>query len=122
MVMGCSRRRRSPVPLFSRPEKEVMAMLAPLVQLVHAGGALDRAALLAGLQQLAALLQDSDLAATDAMARLSRQFRPVLGQELEPLEDAVAQLQFACAAGLCRRLMETCARVDAWPDAAAAQC
>ena len=97
------------------------ALTASVPQPEPAGGALDWPALQAGLQELAALLQASDLAATDAMARLSRQFRPVLGLELEPLEEAVARLQFASAAGMCRELIGACATRVARPDAAPAQ-
>ena len=68
--------------------------------------ALDRHALSAGLHGLAQLLQDSDMAATDAMVRLHQQFAPALGQRLQALDDAVHTLRFDAASQLCDTLMK----------------
>jgi hypothetical protein len=65
----------------------------------------DQAELLAGLRRLALLLEHSDLAATDAMASLTRQFRPAPGTALQALDDAVARLEFDTALTLCQQLL-----------------
>jgi CheY-like chemotaxis protein len=61
----------------------------------------DPAALAADLKQLIALLQASDMAALDALAQLRSKHGNVLGDALEPLENAMAALDFEHAAQLC---------------------
>jgi signal transduction histidine kinase/CheY-like chemotaxis protein/HPt (histidine-containing phosphotransfer) domain-containing protein len=60
----------------------------------------------AALRQLADLLSDSDMAATDVMSALSRRFGSVAGFDLDPLDQAIAMLDFDAALGLCRELLE----------------
>jgi HPt (histidine-containing phosphotransfer) domain-containing protein len=66
--------------------------------------AIDAQALQKALQSMAAQLRDADMAATDTMEQLQRQFGAQLGQQLQPLEDAVAELQFDRALQLCNEL------------------
>jgi CheY-like chemotaxis protein len=66
--------------------------------------AIDAQALQKALQSMAAQLRDADMAATDTMEQLQRQFGAQLGQQLQPLEDAVAELQFDRALRLCNEL------------------
>ena len=47
---------------------------------------------------LGELLDNHDMAATDAMEQLRQQFGPALGQALQPLDDALGRLDFAAAA------------------------
>jgi HPt (histidine-containing phosphotransfer) domain-containing protein len=64
----------------------------------------DPAALAADLKQLIALLQASDMAALDALNQLRSKHGSVLGEALEPLENAMAALDFEHAAQLCLSL------------------
>jgi CheY-like chemotaxis protein len=66
-----------------------------------AGGALD-----AALQRLSSLLSASDMDALAAMDELRRAHAAALGDRLEPLEDAVARLDFERALKTCGALME----------------
>jgi hypothetical protein len=59
---------------------------------------LDKQALGAALAALGELLDNHDMAATDAMEQLRQQFGPALGQALQPLDDALSRLDFAAAA------------------------
>ena len=93
----------------------VLPALARLVQTLsaaQAAPAADPAATLAtpalaqALHTLGALLANSDMAATDAMARLQQQFGPALGQALKPLDDAIDALDLSAAVTLCAQLRE----------------
>ena len=65
---------------------------------------LDPHALDIALQALTALLDNSDMAATDGMENLQAQFGPALGNALQPLSDAMDRLDFGAASGLCAAL------------------
>ena len=71
-----------------------------------AASALEASALAQALHALGALLTNSDMAATDAMARLRQQFGPALGQALKPLDDAIDALDLSAALTLCAQLRE----------------
>ncbi len=55
---------------------------------------------------LGELLDNHDMAATDAMEQLRQQFGPALGQALQPLDDAKRGLDFALAAQRCAQLRQ----------------
>jgi hypothetical protein len=61
-----------------------------------------------------------NLAATDAMASFTRQFRPAPGTAMEALDDAVARLGFDTALTLCHRLLPARAPDRAAPAVAPA--
>jgi len=65
----------------------------------------DPAALRAGLQALAGLLRNSDMAALEALAGLQRQHPRALGGRLVQLDDLVAGLEFAPALACCDELL-----------------
>ncbi len=67
----------------------------------------DRATLCAALRAMAVHLQNADMAATDAMRDLQRDFGAVLGAQLEPMDDAVGALDFESALRLCHDLIES---------------
>jgi HPt (histidine-containing phosphotransfer) domain-containing protein len=69
--------------------------------------ALDSHDLRAALEQLAELLDNSDMAAMDAMADLQQRYAGPLGSRLTLLDDAVAALSFEPALQICRDLIET---------------
>nr|WP_246312352.1 CHASE domain-containing protein [Aquabacterium terrae] len=71
-----------------------------------AAPARDAAALLARLRPLAALLRESDMAATDVFAELQRQLRRGWETELEPLGAAMASLDFDAALRACDQLAD----------------
>ena len=52
------------------------------------------------------LLQDGDMAATDAMAGLKQRCDAQLGEQMQPMCDAVARLEFDRALGMCKGLIE----------------
>ena len=60
----------------------------------------------AALQRLSSLLSDCDMDALAAVDNLRQTHAAALGDQLEPLEDAVARLDFECALRTCRALME----------------
>jgi PAS domain S-box-containing protein len=66
----------------------------------------DPAALRGALEELARLLADADMDALSAMDRLRSSHAPHLADRLEPLDDAVMQLDFERALQSCRMLME----------------
>ena len=68
---------------------------------------LDAPALRSALQALARLLAGADMAATDAMEALKRQFGGALGVRLQAMDEAIDALEFDRALGLC----------NAWLDA-----
>ncbi len=68
---------------------------------------LDAPALRSALQALAHLLASADMAATDAMEALKRQFGAALGVRLQAMDEAIDALEFDRALGLC----------NAWLDA-----
>ncbi len=75
------------------------ALAAPQTAPGHSVAApLDTQALGAALAALGELLDNYDMAATDAMEQLRQQFGPALGQALQPLDDALGRLDFAAAA------------------------
>jgi hypothetical protein len=59
----------------------------------------------AALQALAAQLRQADMAATDAMDTLLRQFGGALGTRLAPLDEAIGRLDFERALQLCLDLI-----------------
>jgi two-component system sensor histidine kinase/response regulator len=61
----------------------------------------DAPALRPALQALARLLGNADMAATDAMDALKRQFGAALGARLRPMDEAIDALDFERALGLC---------------------
>ena len=56
------------------------------------------------LHQLATLLETADMEAMNAMARLEDTFADALGPSLEPLQAAMADLNFAAALVHCKAL------------------
>ena len=73
-------------------------------------GAVDAAdpqILLAALGPLAALLRDCDMAATDAMSALKSDLHGRFRDSLQPMDDAISELDFDRALHLCEELMET---------------
>ena len=70
------------------------------------GAALDTPALRSALLALGEPLRNADMAATDAMADLVRQFGALTGRRLQPLDEAVGALDFERAAHLCEILVE----------------
>ena len=66
----------------------------------------DANALSPALRALALLLDNGDMAATDTMAALQRDFGGALGDRLQPLDDAVGALDFERALQLCHELIE----------------
>jgi CheY-like chemotaxis protein/HPt (histidine-containing phosphotransfer) domain-containing protein len=79
------------------------ANVAIAPQPVAAGGA-DYAA---SLRQLAAQLADTDMAATDTMAALMRQYGATQGAVLAPLDEALLGLDFELGLRLCLGLLAT---------------
>ncbi|MEO5695998.1 MAG: response regulator, partial [Burkholderiaceae bacterium] len=71
-----------------------------------APGAPDRAVVCAALRAMAVQLQNADMAATDAMRDLQRDFGAVLGAPLAAMDDAVGALDFERALRLCHDLIE----------------
>ena len=68
--------------------------------------ALDTHALQTLLQAMAGQLRNADMAATDAMAELQRQFGDTLGEQLQPMNEAIEALDFERALGLCNALAD----------------
>ena len=66
----------------------------------------DGAALHAGLAELAALLEQSDMRATELTPALRQRAGATFGPRLAALDDAVAALDFDRAAPLCRQLLQ----------------
>ena len=71
-----------------------------------AGDAEGDVTLLAELQALRELLEDSDMAALELHARIRQVHGPALGADADPLDAAMAELEFERAAVLCRALMQ----------------
>ncbi len=69
------------------------------------GVAADPSALRAALQELARLLGDNDMQATAAMERLRDLHATSLGSRIEPLDAAIAQLDFERATAICDELL-----------------
>jgi signal transduction histidine kinase/CheY-like chemotaxis protein len=70
-------------------------------QPLPSGTALDRAALSNGLRELAILLGQHNMRATRLLARLKAQYGQALGTQLEPLTEAVEQLDMDLALQRC---------------------
>jgi CheY-like chemotaxis protein len=66
--------------------------------------ALDKPALAASLHSMIQFLQANDMESMTAMAELQKQFGASLGEEMAPLEGAMASLDFAGAIPLCTAL------------------
>jgi len=66
---------------------------------------IDPAGEVAALQELAALLENSDMRATEVMTQLLQQQGPDMGPDWRALDDAVAGLDFERALRLCRSLL-----------------
>jgi CheY-like chemotaxis protein len=90
---------------------ELLAALQPAGHLqevaLEAAGAMNPQILRAALGPLAALLRDCDMAATDAMSALRRDLHGHLRESLQPMDDAISELDFDRALHLCEELMET---------------
>jgi hypothetical protein len=71
----------------------------------EAGEAADPAELRMGLQTLAGLLRNSDMAALETLAGLQRQHPQALGGRLVQLDELVAGLDFAPALACCDELL-----------------
>ena len=65
----------------------------------------DGQALRQQLEPLAALLRDTDMAATDLFAELQQAHEPAWQQELQPLAEAMAALDFGAALLACEKLV-----------------
>ncbi len=80
---------------------------------LHAGAApnqadpSDRTALVQALRELAEALDGSDMSATQLMQELRNRHAAALGDRLQPLDEAVASLDFATALGHCKDLIES---------------
>ena len=94
-----------------------LAALLAALQAVQAAGAgpgavpgtapattLDTHALQTLLRAMAGQLRNADMAATDAMAELQRQFGAALGEQLRPMDEAIDALDFERALSLCNAL------------------
>ncbi len=68
-------------------------------------GPLDPARLHAALTELAGLLQNCDMRATDVVGKLRLQAGRTLGLPMQALDDAVGALDFEKAGSLCRQLL-----------------
>jgi CheY-like chemotaxis protein len=66
---------------------------------------LNPAALITALQALDRQLRGADMAALEAMAGLTRQFGPALGQQLHNLDETVGALDFERASQLCQEII-----------------
>jgi CheY-like chemotaxis protein len=68
--------------------------------------ALDRPGLAGSLLAMERLLQADDMESMNAMGQLQQQFGEALGDEMEPLETAMADMAFDEALSLCKALRE----------------
>jgi HPt (histidine-containing phosphotransfer) domain-containing protein len=66
---------------------------------------LNPAALVTALQAIDRQLRNADMAATEAMANLTRQFGPALGHQLRDMDEAVDALDFERASRLCQEII-----------------
>ena len=66
----------------------------------------DTAPLQTALRTLAAHLRNADMAATDTMVKLQKQYGADLGHRLWPLDEAIGALDFARALVLCKQLSD----------------
>jgi CheY-like chemotaxis protein len=73
---------------------------------LEAADAVDPQILRNALGPLAALLRDCDMAATDAMSALKSDLHGRLRDSLQPMDDAISELDFDRALHLCEELME----------------
>jgi PAS domain S-box-containing protein len=71
---------------------------------------LDRPALVSALQMMEHLLQSNDMESMHAMAQLQQQFGRYLGDQIDALETAMAELEFGNALLLCIAMQEKYAR------------
>jgi HPt (histidine-containing phosphotransfer) domain-containing protein len=89
-----------------------LATLLQTLQEAHATAAAlaptatDRSPLVPLLRAMSEHLHNHDMAATDAMRELQRQFGAVLAEQLGPLDEAVNALDFGTALRLCESLIE----------------
>ena len=93
----------------ARPDAPAIAPVPGLGDAAGADGtamAADPAALREALSELARLLSDADMDALAALERLREAHAPRLAHRLEPLDDAVMELDFERALQSCRMLME----------------
>ncbi len=67
---------------------------------------IDAQALYAALQAMATQLRDADMAATETMEHLKRQFGAAVGAPLESIDEAIGALEFDRALQLCQVLMK----------------
>jgi len=67
---------------------------------------LDTDAVLTLLRTITRHLQNADMAATDTMADLQRQFGGALGEQLQPMDEAIGALDFDRALRLCNALID----------------
>jgi CheY-like chemotaxis protein len=72
----------------------------------EAAQVLDRPALVTALREMEQLLQDGDMNSMNAMNQLQQQFGAALGDEIEALEAAMADMAFDQALPLCIALRE----------------
>ena len=87
--------------------------LAALLQALQAaeapvaapGAVLDSDAVLKLLRTIGQHLQNADMAATDGMAELQRQYGGALGEQLQSLDEAISALDFDRALHLCNALI-----------------
>ena len=69
------------------------------------GAPVDAFAWRAALQNLAQLLEQADMEAMNAMAELEQNFAEAFGAQLEPLQVAMADMDFERALAQCRLLL-----------------
>jgi CheY-like chemotaxis protein len=67
---------------------------------------LDTDAVLTRLRSITRQLRNADMAATDAMADLRRHFGGALGEQLQPMDEAIGALDFDRALRLCNTLID----------------
>jgi len=80
--------------------------LAPSPQVATASGALDRGHFRRDLQALSTLLGKSDMVALEVHTLIRTTFGAHVAQELKPLNDAMAALDFAAAQSACAVLIQ----------------
>jgi HPt (histidine-containing phosphotransfer) domain-containing protein len=81
------------------------ALEAAEAPLVESAGQLDSIAFLAALRKITGQLESADMAATDAMTALQREFGDALGTRLQPMDEAINALDFQRALCLCDELI-----------------
>ena len=83
----------------------LQALQAAEAPVAAPGAVLDSDAVLKLLRTIGQHLQNADMAATDGMAELQRQYGGALGEQLQSLDEAISALDFDRALHLCNALI-----------------